>query len=126
MKMNGYRVGIFYRGYMPVKKSPLNFWLQLGAGALLSDLIIAEETTGYGIFSSDYQILSGTGIYLEMVGGASLHIYKNLYTSIGYGYEGDFKGALKRGALEPNSSAKWNGFRLYGSILFLIPIPDGN
>jgi hypothetical protein len=121
MIMNGYRVGAFYRQYIHTKVTPLNFYLQLGSGALISNLKMKEQVVVYSESVQDNNSLNGIGMYVEPSVGASYRLSKYLHLSLGAGYEADFFGKLKYSGQETQVVANWSGFRLYGGLIIILP-----
>jgi hypothetical protein len=119
--MNGYRLGAFYSYYINAGSSPLYFYLQLGSGVLFSNLKIKEQVTIYSESAQETNKLKGVGIYLEPTIGAKYPFTSWLHFSLGGGYEADFLGKLKLSGQETQLKALWNGVRLYGGIVFILP-----
>jgi len=122
MIMNGYRVGAFYRQNIHTKVSPLDFYLQLGSGALASNLKMKEQVNVFSESAQDNNTLSGIGMYLEPSIGATYRLAKYLHLSLGAGYEADFLGKLKYSGQETQVVANWSGFRLYGGFIIILPV----
>jgi hypothetical protein len=121
MIMNGYRLGAFYRYYNDTGFSPLYIYLQLGSGVLFSNLEIEEKVNIYSESAEETYNLKGAGIYLEPSIGAKYRFTNWLNISLGGGYEADFLGTLKLSGQKTQIKAHWNGFRLYGGIVFVLP-----
>jgi len=121
MIVNGYRLGAFYRYYINTGFSPLYIYLQLGSGVLFSDLRIKEEVNVYSESAQETNKLKGVGVYLEPTIGAKYRFTNWLHFSLGGGYEADFLGTLKLSGQNTQIKAQWNGFRLYGGIVFILP-----
>jgi hypothetical protein len=121
MIMNGYRLGAFYRYYINTGFSPLNIYLQLSPGAMFSNLKMKEQVNVYSESAHETNKLKGVGMYLEPTIGATYRITNQLHFSMGGGYEADFWGTLKLSGQETQIKAHWNGFRLYGGLVFILP-----
>jgi hypothetical protein len=121
MIMNGNRLGAFYRYNINSKAPDLNFYLQLGSGIMFSNLKMKEQVIIYSESKVDTEHLNGLGIYLEPVIGAKYCFTNWLNLSLGGGYEADFLGTLKLSEQETQLKARWNGLRLYGGIIFILP-----
>jgi hypothetical protein len=121
MIMNGYRLGAFYRHYINTGFSPLYIYLQLSPGAMFSNLKIKEQVNVYSESAHETNKLKGVGIYLEPTIGATYRLTNRLLFSMGGGYEADFLGTLKLSGQKTQMNAHWNGFRLYGGLVFILP-----
>ena len=93
----------------------------MGSGAMFSNLKMKEQVIIYSESKSENEYLNGSGIYLEPVIGAKFLLTNWLNFSLGGGYEADFGGNLKLSEQETQLKAHWNGLRLYGGIVFIIP-----
>ncbi|KAA6342156.1 hypothetical protein EZS27_010081 [termite gut metagenome] len=121
MIMNGYRLGAFYRYYINTGFSPLDIYLQLSPGAMFSNLNMKEQVNIYSESAHETMKLKGVGIYLEPTIGATYHLTNWLHFSMGGGYEADFLGTLNLSGQKTQIKAHWNGFRLYGGFVFILP-----
>jgi len=121
MIMNGYRLGLFYRNYLSTGFSPLSIYLQSGSGVLFSNQEINEQINIYSESAEEISMLKGVGIYLEPSMGAIFRFARWLNLSVGAGYEADFMGTLKLDGQETQFKAHWNGIRLYGGIVLVLP-----
>lgn len=121
MIMNGNRLGAFYRYNINSSAPHLNFYLQLGSGVMFSNLKMKEQVIIYSESKVDTEHLNGLGIYLEPSIGAKYRFANWLNFSLGGGYEADFLGTMKLLEQETQLKAHWNGLRLYGGIIFIIP-----
>lgn len=121
MIINGYRLGLFYRNYVNTGFSPLSVYFQSGSGVLFSDLEINEQLNIYSESAQEINILKGVGMYLEPSMGAICRFTRWLNMSLGAGYEADFLGTLESEVQETQFKAHWNGLRLYGGIVFVLP-----
>jgi hypothetical protein len=121
MIMNGYRLGAFYRYYINTGLSPLYIYLQLSPGVLFSNLKMKEQVNVYSESAQETNKLKGVGMYLEPIIGATYLCTNRLHFSLGGGYEADFLGTLKLSGQKTQMKAHWNGFRLYGGLIFIIP-----
>jgi hypothetical protein len=65
--------------------------------------------------------LKGVGIYVEPTIGAKFRFTNWLQFSLGGGYEFDFLGKMKLSGQETQIKSNWNGFRLYGGLIFVLP-----
>lgn len=126
MILNGYRLGAFYRYYYETGFAPLYIYLQLGSGVLFSNLRILEKVNIYSESAEETNNLKGAGIYLEPSIGVNYHLTKWLNLSLGGGYEADFLGTLKFSGQKTQIKANWNGLRLYGGIIFILPTKKGS
>jgi len=121
MIMNGNRFGAFYRYNINTTNPHLYFYLQMGSGVMFSNLKMKEQVIIYSESKSENENFNGSGIYLEPVIGAKFLLTNWLNFSLGGGYEADFAGKLKLSEQETQLKAHWNGLRLYGGIIFIIP-----
>lgn len=121
MIMNGYRLGVFYRNYITTGFSPLSIYLQISPGVLFSNLEINEQVNVYSESAQETTELKGIGIYLEPTIGAKYRFTKWLQFSLGGGYEFDFLGKMKLSGQKTQIESNWNGFRLYGGLIFVLP-----
>lgn len=121
MIMNGYRLGAFYRYYINTGFSPLHIYLQFSPGVLFSNLKMKEQVNVYSESAQETSTLKGVGIYLEPSIGATYRFTNWLHFSLGGGYEVDFLGTLKLSGQKTQIKARWNGFRLYGGLIFILP-----
>jgi len=88
---------------------------------MFSNLKMKEQVIIYSESKVDTEHLNGLGIYMEPVIGAKYCFTNWLSFSLGVGYEADFLGTLKLSEQETQLKARWNGLRLYGGIVFVIP-----
>ena len=121
MIMNGYRLGAFYRYYINTGFSPLYIYLQISPGALFSNLRIEEKTNIYSESAKESNTLKGIGIYIEPTIGVTYRLTDWLRFSLAGGYEADFLGTLKLSGGKTQTKAHWNGLRLYGGLMFILP-----
>lgn len=121
MILDGYRLGAFYRYYINTGFSPLSIYLQTSPGVLFSTLKIEEQVNVYSESAQETTELKGVGIYFEPTIGAKYCFTNWMQFSFGGGYEVDFPGKMKLSGQETEIEANWNGFRLYGGIIFIIP-----
>jgi hypothetical protein len=121
MVMNGYRLGTFYRYYIHTGFSPLHIYLQISPGVLLSNLKMEEKVNIYSESAKESNTLKGAGIYIEPTIGITYRLTDWLRFSFGGGYEADFLGTLKLSGQKTQTKAHWNGLRLYGGLLFILP-----
>ena len=121
MIVDGYRLGTFYRYYIKTGFSPLSVYLQISPGVLFSTLKIKEQVDVYSESAQETTELKGVGIYFEPTIGAKYCFIDWMQFSFGGGYEVDFPGKMKLSGQETQIESKWNGFRLYGGIIFIIP-----
>jgi hypothetical protein len=126
MIMNGYRLGTFYRDYFNTGSSPLYFYLQLGSGVLFSNLKISEQLNIYSESAQENNKLKGVGVYLEPSIGAVYRFKNWLNFSLGGGYEADFFGTLKFSGQETQIKAHWNGLRLFGGLIYILPTKNNS
>jgi hypothetical protein len=121
MIMNGYRLGVFYRNYIPTGFAPLSIYLQASPGVLFSNLKINEQVNIYSESAQEDTKLKGVGIYLEPTIGAKYRFTNWLQFSLGGGYEFDFLGKMKLSGQETPIESNWSGVRLYGGLIFVLP-----
>lgn len=121
MIMNGYRLGAFYRNYIHTGFSPLSIYLQISPGVLFSNLEINEQVNVYSESAQEITELKGVGISIEPTIGAKYRFANWLQFSLGGGYEIDFLGKMKLSGQETQIEANWNGLRLYGGLIFVLP-----
>lgn len=121
MIMNGFRLGAFYRYYFQTKISPLSIYFQVSPGVLFSNLEIKEQIKIYSESEQETKELKGVGIYLEPTIGAKYRITNWLQFSLGGGYEFNFWGTMKFLNQETIIKSKWNGIRLYGGLILILP-----
>jgi hypothetical protein len=121
MIMSGYRLGAFYRSYINTGFSPLLVYLQISPGVLFSNLRIEEKVNIYSESAKESNTLKGTGIYIEPTIGVTYRITDWLRFSLAGGYEADFLGTLKLSGQETQIKSHWNGLRLYGGLIFILP-----
>lgn len=121
MIMNGYRLGVFHRYYVNTKIPTLYTYLQLSTGVLFSSLKIKEQVNIYSESLLETNKLKGVGIYFEPTFGATYRFTNWLHFSLAGGYAADFLGTLKLSGQKTKNKANWNGFRIYGGFLFILP-----
>jgi len=121
MIMNGYRLGAFYRYYIKIGFLPLYVYLQLSPGALCSNLRMEERVNVYSESAQEITKLKSVGMYIEPTIGAKYRFTDWLHFSLGGGYETDFGGTLKLSGQNTQMKARWNGLRLYGGLILIIP-----
>lgn len=121
MILSGKRLGAFYRYNINTVFPALYIYLQIGSGALFSDLKMKEQVNIFSDSKLETNKLNGLGIYLEPTVGAKYRFTKWLNFAIGGGYEADFLGALKLSEQKTQIKAHWNGFRLYAGVIFILP-----
>ena len=126
MIMNGYRLGAFYRHYINTGFSPLSIYLQISPGVLFSSLEIKEHVKVYSESAKENTELKGFGIYVEPTIGVKYRFSNCLQFSLGGGYEVDFPSKMKYSGQEADTEAFWDGFRLYGGIIFVLPTHKKN
>ena len=121
MIMNGYRLGAFYRYYINTGFSPLHLYLQLSPGVLFSNLKMEERVNIYPESAQETTKLNGVGMFIEPTIGATYHFNDWLHFSLGGGYEADFWSTMKLSGRETQIKAHWNGLRLYGGLILILP-----
>ena len=121
MILNGYRIGAFYRQYIYTGLSTLNIYLQIGPGILFSNLKIEEQLNIYSESAQTTTEMKGVEIYIEPTIGATYRFKNWLHFSLGGGYEADDQNRLKLSGQGTDIKANWNGFRLYGGLIFILP-----
>ena len=121
MIMNGYRLGVFYRNYLNTGFSPLHIYLQISPGVLFSNLRMEEKAYIYHESAKESNTLKSIGIYIEPTIGVTYRLTDWLRFSLGGGYEMDFSGTLKSSGQKTQIKAHWNGLRLYGGLIFILP-----
>jgi hypothetical protein len=121
MMMNGYRLGAFYRYYIETGFLPLRVYLQLSPGVLFSNLRIEEQVKVYSESDQEITELKSVGMYIEPTIGATCRFTDWMHFSIGGGYEADLWGTLKLSGQKTIREAHWNGLRLYGGLIFILP-----
>jgi hypothetical protein len=121
MIMNGFRLGAFYRSYHNTGLSPISIYLQLGSGIMYSNLKMEEQVNVYSESEQETSKLRGVGIYLEPTIGASYRFANWLHFSFGGGYQADFLGTMRLSGRKTQIKAHWNGLRLYGGFIFILP-----
>jgi hypothetical protein len=123
MIMNGYRLGTFYRHYIHTGYAPLYIYLQVSPGAIFSTLKLKEQVNVYSESAQETNKLKSIGLYVEPTMGATYRFTNRLHFSIGGGYQADFLGALTLSGQQTQAKAHWNGFRLYGGLIFILSTP---
>ena len=121
MIMNGYRIGAFVRRYINIGFSPLQIYLQLSPGLLFSNLRMEEKLQIYTESAKETTSLNATTIYIEPSAGVIYRLTDWLRISAGCGYEANVGGTLKYSGQKTDMQAHWNGFRLYGGLIFTLP-----
>lgn len=124
MIMNGYRLGAFYRYNSELGLSPFYIYLQIGPGILFSNLKMKEQVNVYSESAQETNKLNGVGIYLEPTIGVTYCFTDWLHFSLRGGYEADFLGTLRLSGQKTQIKANWNGFRLYGGLIFILPTKE--
>lgn len=119
--MNGYRIGIFYRHFINTRFSSLSLYLQVSPGILFSRFKLNEQVDIYSKSAQENTEMKGFGLYLEPTIGVKYNFSNYLQFSLGGGYEVDFHNKMKYSGKETDIKALWNGFRLYGGLLFVLP-----
>jgi len=121
MIMNGYRLGPFYRYYINTGFPDLYIYLQLSSGVMFSSLKMEEKVNVYSESAQETNKLKGVGIYLEPTIGATYRFTNWLHFSLGGGYEADNLGTLKLSGQKTQIRALWDGLRLYGGLIYILP-----
>ncbi|MCL3781267.1 hypothetical protein EMN47_12830 [Prolixibacteraceae bacterium JC049] len=121
MITNGYRIGVFYRHYIPTGHTPLSVYFQVTPGVIISNLDMKEQIKVYSQLDKKNTNLKGFGIYLEPTIGLKYQLSDRLYCSLGGGYEINFPSKMKQSGLETEIEANWNGLRLYCGLIFVLP-----
>ena len=119
--INGYRLGTFYRYYINTESASFRIHFQISSGVLFSNLKMKEKVHIFYHSAEESNTLKSTGMYMEPTIGVTYHFLDWLYFSLGGGYEVDFSGTLKFSGQETQMKAHWNGLRLYGSLLLILP-----
>lgn len=122
MIVNGYRLGGFYRYYFNTGFSPLSIYLQISPGVFFSSLEILEQINIYSESAQETKELNGVGIYFEPTIGVKYRFKHWVHFSLGGGYEGNYLGTMKVSGRETQIESNWNGVRLYGGLIFVLPI----
>lgn len=127
MLLNGYRLGIFYRYYIPNKIQWFNIYGQVAPGILFSRLTMDEDLViGSQKLEDDLKFKS-TGAYIEPSIGVRFKPLHWLNLSVGGGYEIDAWGKMKLSksnsqiTYSGEDNIRWNGFRLYAGLFITIP-----
>ena len=127
--LSGYRLGAFYRHYIPSKTQWFNIYAQITPGVLFSRLGMSEE-----LFIGNQKLIEenlkfkSIGAYIEPSIGILFKPLSWLHLSLSGGYEFDAWGKMKQSdsntqiMYHGDDKIRWNGFRLYAS--FMIVIPD--
>ena len=125
--LSGYRLGAFYRHYIPSKTQWFNVYAQITPGVLFSNLKMNEELViGNQKLIEENLKYKSIGAYIEPSVGILFKPLKWLHLSLSGGYEFDIWGRMK---LTDNTQIKyqdydkisWNGFRIYAGFMFVIP-----
>jgi hypothetical protein len=121
MIINGRRLGAFYRYYNNTDLAPLKLYLQMGSGAVFSELTISEQVNVYAQSVQETIQLKGVGMYIEPSIGAAFRIHQLLQLSLGGGYQFDFLNTMKLKGQETSVEAHWNGFRFHAGLIIVLP-----
>ena len=128
MVLSGYRLGAFYRHYMPNKIEWFDIYAQIAPGILFSNLKMDEELViGSQKMAEEKLKFKSTGAYIEPSIGIRFKPLHWLNLSLSGGYEFDVWGKMKQSdsntqiTYRGDDKIRWNGFRFYAGFMIVIP-----
>jgi hypothetical protein len=126
MILNGFRAGVFYKYMHQTAYLPLSFYMQLSSGVTFTSLNINESLSIYSESENKNSNLTAMGFYIEPTVGLMYRITNWLQLTAGGGYEANLWGNLMYSGQQTTLRADWSGLRLYGGVVYTLPIRNSN
>lgn len=121
MILNGFRIGGFYRNYLLPEGGLFQPFIQIAPSAMLTSFKLREELTIFDITNIDESPFFGVGLAIEPSVGTTYALNNWLNLSLKAGYQIDLWGRLRYHGSKTNLNARWDGLRLSGGLVFMIP-----